>query len=284
MTKVELTELFKHHPARQALDVATGHGGFITTLQQWFHRAERFIGVDSSAQAIERAKADNSSLNLNRAKDLPDFAQLEAVGKNLLERLERIGVQPASELLLVGKKFEKLDRKELGVNAELKTKLLEGLKEAMIAERSGIEFFTVAAAQTIDPQGREVFENLAREEAEHLVWLRRQYGHLWNDEPLEKLPVVQVTDLEGDHPIFSKELRLRLKTAHFEMTALSVGQQLEQSAIDRYRRLAEEAGYGELRDFYLQLMAWEQSHAGAFSKQAADLREEYWTQNNFAPF
>ncbi len=167
---------------------------------------------------------------------------------------------------------------------ELKAELLEGLKDAMIAERSGIEFFMVAAAQTTDTQGREVFQQLAHEEGEHLAWLKRQYGHLLNDEPFEKLPTISVTDLEGDHPIFSNDLRKRLKDAHFEMTALSVGQQLEQAAIDRYRKLAEEAGYGELRDFYLQLMAWEQSHAGAFARQAEDLREEYWSQNNFAPF
>lgn len=165
-----------------------------------------------------------------------------------------------------------------------KQKLLDGLKEAMIAERSGIEFFTLAAMQTTDSKGKEVFQELAHEEAEHLVWLKKQYGHLLNDEPLEKLPVLHVTDLDGDHPIFSKELRSRLNEAHFEMTALSVGQQLEQAAIDRYRRLADEVGPGELREFYLQLMDWEKSHAGAFAKVAQDLREEYWSQNNFAPF
>lgn len=170
------------------------------------------------------------------------------------------------------------------MNQSAKQKLLEGLKEAMIAERTGIEFFTVAAAQTTDSKGREVFLNLAHEEAEHLAWLKRQYAHLLHDEPLEKISAIPLTDLEGDHPIFSKELRSRLKDAHFEMTALSVGQQLEQAAIDRYRRLAEEAGPGELRDFYLQLLEWEKSHAGAFAKAAQELREEYWSQNNFAPY
>ncbi len=167
---------------------------------------------------------------------------------------------------------------------QTKTKMLEGLKEAMLAERSGIEFFNLAALQTTDPQGREVFQNLAHEEGEHLVWLRKQYGHILKDEPLEKVPLIPVADLNGDHPIFSKDLRKRLKEAHFEMTALSVGQQLEQNAIDRYRRLADEVGPGELREFYLQLMVWEQSHAGAFAKQSMEFREDYWSQNNFSPF
>ncbi|MDK9699812.1 MAG: ferritin family protein [bacterium] len=170
------------------------------------------------------------------------------------------------------------------MNPEIKAKMLDGLKEAMIAERSGIEFFTVAAAQTKDPQGKEVFQNLAHEEAEHLVWLKKQYAHLLKDEPLEKLPALPVTDLEGDHPIFSNALRARLKDAHFEMTALSVGQQLEQSAIDRYRRLADESPDGDLKEFYRQLTVWEESHAGAFAKEAASLRDDYWSQNSFAPF
>lgn len=170
------------------------------------------------------------------------------------------------------------------MSPDLKQKMLEGLKDAMIAERSGIEFFTVAAAQTSDPQGKEVFQQLAHEEAEHLSWLRRQYGHLLKDEPLEKVPALPVTDLHGDHPIFSNDLRKRLKEAHFEMTALSVGQQLELAAIERYRTLAEQAGPGMLRDFYEQLMIWEQSHAGAFAKQQEEFREDYWSQNNFSPF
>ena len=50
------------------------------------------------------------------------------------------------------------------------------LRQAMQVEIDGFHFFTMAAATTKDPRGREVFHDMASQEREHLRYLRRQYA------------------------------------------------------------------------------------------------------------
>jgi rubrerythrin len=166
----------------------------------------------------------------------------------------------------------------------IKEELVTGLKEAMIAERTGVEFYTTAAERTHDPQGKEVFSRLAEEEKRHLEYLRRLFNNLLNGSPFEPLNDKSVIDLTQASPIFSKELRERVQSAHWEMTALSVGLALEQASVERYRTLAEKAGQPEMREFFNGLVHWEESHRAALQKQYNYLREFYWQQAGFAPF
>jgi rubrerythrin len=162
--------------------------------------------------------------------------------------------------------------------------LLAGLKEAILTEQTGIQFYTVAAGNTTDAQGREVFQQLARDESEHLQWLRRQYGHLVAGTPWEEMRPVPHADLSGPSPIFSAGLRSRIGEAHWEMTALSVGLALEEATIIRYRKLAQAADRPEERRFFEELTKWEESHAEALSRQSDLLKESYWREARFAPF
>ncbi|MBM3314245.1 ferritin-like domain-containing protein [candidate division WOR-3 bacterium] len=68
---------------------------------------------------------------------------------------------------------------------------------------------------------------------------------------------------DGQSPVFSEELRSRIGKAHFEMTALSVGLELELATIRRYRELAAAAGAPELSRFYGRLGDREETHAAA---------------------
>ncbi|MEO0004951.1 MAG: ferritin family protein [candidate division WOR-3 bacterium] len=162
--------------------------------------------------------------------------------------------------------------------------ILTGLKEAMIAERTGIEFYQAAAEKTVDPQGKEVFLRLADEERRHLEYLRRQFENVFNNSGFEPLTDKSKIDLEGASPIFSEEIKGRLKSAHWEMSALSVGLALEQASISRYQELAKRAEKPDAKEFFLALVRWEQTHLAALQKQFNYLREFYWEQAGFAPF
>ena len=165
-----------------------------------------------------------------------------------------------------------------------KDQLLTGLKEAILTEQTGVQFYTVAAANTTDAQGREVFQQLARDEAEHQQWLRRQYGHLVGDTPWETWRPVHHADLSGPSPIFSDGLRSRIGEAHWEMTALSVGLTLEDATVIRYRNLAQATDQPDVRQFFEELAKWEESHAEALRRQSELLKESYWSEARFAPF
>jgi rubrerythrin len=162
--------------------------------------------------------------------------------------------------------------------------IINGLKEAMVAERTGIEFYTTAAERTSDPQGKQVFRQLAAEEQKHLEYLRNWYQQLASNAVRPLTIDHSEIDLSGPSPIFSPELKSRINAAHWEMTALAVGLALEQASIERYRQLAVRAGSEPLRQFFNALVQWEETHAVALQKQFNYLREDYWHQAGFAPF
>ena len=163
--------------------------------------------------------------------------------------------------------------------------ILQGLKDAMMAERTGIEFYTMASQTTSDAKGREVFQLLAKEEQQHFEYLQETYGHLVNGEAIDLSHMFSVDSmLSGEGSIFSDSLKSRLNQAHFEMSALSVGLQLEQNAIKHYQSLADVAKDPKVKKFFLQLVEWEGHHAKAFINEMNSLKEDYWSQANFAPF
>ena len=162
---------------------------------------------------------------------------------------------------------------------------IAGLEKAMQAELEGYHFYQMAAQNTKDAQGRETFNSLAEDERDHFNFLKAQRdalaetGELASDAKLG-----EAKDFTGAHPIFSEQIRTRIGGAHYEMTALGIGIQLEKSAVDFYRGEAEVAADPGIKDFYLALMKWEQGHLDALSKQADELQKDYWSEAGFAPF
>jgi rubrerythrin len=168
---------------------------------------------------------------------------------------------------------------------EDRDKILAGLKDAILTEQTGNNFYTVASQNTSDDQGKEVFLMLAAEEALHQKWLQEQYGLLQQGkDPQPLISTDSGAVLDDRNPIFSPELKHRIAEAHWEMTALSVGLELEHATIARYRDLAAASDSPELKHFFQKLMHWEEEHARALEQQSKLLREAYWSEAHFAPF
>jgi rubrerythrin len=164
-------------------------------------------------------------------------------------------------------------------------KMAEGLLEAMRAEHEGHHFYSMAAETTSDPKGKEVFAQLAADELEHFEFLRKQHESvLENGRPDADLSLGPRSDLSGSSPIFSSQIKERIADAHYEMTALSVGAQLELNSIRHYKQAAREADDPVLGSFYEELAAWEQGHFDALVAQQESLKEDYWAKSSFAPF
>ncbi|MCP4678581.1 MAG: ferritin family protein [Deltaproteobacteria bacterium] len=161
----------------------------------------------------------------------------------------------------------------------------DGLLKAMQAEREGQHFYLMAAQTCQDPKGREIFEQLALEEQEHAKFLKTQYHSVLDTgRPDTTLKLGTPTELVGPNPIFSEKIRERLKDAHFEMTALSVGAQLELDAQKYYTERAAETNDVVIKTFYLELAEWEAGHYRALLAQQESLKEDYWSGSGFAPF
>jgi len=163
-------------------------------------------------------------------------------------------------------------------------RMAEGLRKAMQAEQEGRHFYLMAAQSTADAQGRETFQRLAEEELDHFNFLRAQYGSLLKTGTVDETVRLGAKQFTGEHPIFSDELKKRAGGAHFEMTALSIGAQLELSAVHFYSAEAEAAPDAKLGAFYRQLVDWELGHLRALEKEVDALKEAYWHEAKFEPF
>jgi rubrerythrin len=169
--------------------------------------------------------------------------------------------------------------------SEQKTRVMKALSEAILAEIEGQHFYRMAASSTDDPKGREVFQKLANDEVLHENYLRAHYASFAEaGVPDRSLQLASPEALDSESPIFSDALKERIDKAHFEMTALSVGTQLEMNAIEFYRKAAEQAGDPLMKQFFRELVEWETLHYKALLSQQDELRHDYWSAAGFSPF
>jgi rubrerythrin len=163
--------------------------------------------------------------------------------------------------------------------------LTDALLKAMKAERDGHSFYMMASGSTQDPKGKLVFETLAREELDHLQFLKEHYDSVVSTGQLSQTAKLHARlDLEGPSPLFSDSLRRRMKDAHYEMSALSIGIQLEHDAMAFYSAQAQQAALPEAKRFFAELASWETGHYHALLKQQEELKDDYWSDSGFSPF
>ncbi|MDY6792608.1 MAG: ferritin family protein [Thermodesulfobacteriota bacterium] len=162
--------------------------------------------------------------------------------------------------------------------------VLQGLKTAMEAELTGHEFYKNAAQTTADPVGKETFSRMAEEEIGHFNYLRHQYKSVLEKGEYDFTKKLLKKDHQhAESPIFSDEIKRRIKDSHFEVSALTIGMKLELDAMRFYRACAEKADDEEVKTLYNELADWETDHYRAFEQQLNMLKEDYFQANNFVP-
>ncbi|UCG29136.1 MAG: ferritin family protein [candidate division WOR-3 bacterium] len=164
-----------------------------------------------------------------------------------------------------------------------RSKAIKGLMNALQTELNGIEFYRIAAEKTEDAKGKKVFQTLADDELKHFNTLQQQYKALANEGRWQKISLGNISIFEGESPIFTDELKHRVKGMHFEVTALSIGAQLETNSIDFYRKMKEESDDPTAKEMYEKLQKWEEVHLNAISKQLDLIKEDYWAEQRFSP-
>lgn len=163
-------------------------------------------------------------------------------------------------------------------------KVLDGLKAAMEAELTGHQFYKAASKNTKDPKGKETFSSMADEEMGHFNYLRHQYQSILKTGEYDfAKKLLKGPKKGGSSLIFSKEIRNRIKTSHFEVSALTIGMKLEMEAAGFYRKCAAKAGTPAAKKFYMELAEWEQGHYESFKNQLDLLKEDYFAANHFVP-
>jgi len=164
-------------------------------------------------------------------------------------------------------------------------RLLKGLRKAIEFELNGHYFYLMAADSIKDSKGKKLFKKLAEEELEHKKFLESHFNAISKTgKPDPKAKLSKGIDLSGDNPLFSDDLKKRIKDAHFEMTAVSVAINLELNSIKHYKSEAKAATESKVKKFFEELVKWETGHYDALVRQDNAVKEEYWDNYNFAPF
>jgi rubrerythrin len=162
---------------------------------------------------------------------------------------------------------------------------LEILGQALQIETDGYTFYQLIAERTTKPSVREVFEKLAQDEIAHQGFLRdvvsrySQAGTAAFDIEQRRQEWKAFSDR-----VFGERFRAEARGATFEISALSIGMQLESRAIAAYEKAAAEAAASTVRDFYRFLGDWEKEHLEGLRRLYDSVRTDQWTQAGFEPF
>jgi rubrerythrin len=163
------------------------------------------------------------------------------------------------------------------------SKAIQGLLTALQTELNGVEFYKMAAEKTEDEKGKKTFRMLADDELKHFNALQQQYKSLINESKWTNIDLGQISVFEGESPIFTDDLKSRVQGKHFEVTALSIGAQLEVNSIDFYRKMKEQSTDPSAKEMYEKLQKWEEVHLNAITKQLDQIKEDYWNDQRFSP-
>jgi rubrerythrin len=168
------------------------------------------------------------------------------------------------------------------IRRETNQEALEVLKQAIIMEIAGLQFFLTAAEKAESKKAQKMFRQLAEDEAEHKNTLEKVMKTLAKGENNVDIPLVSKA-FNIDHPVIGQELKESLKTTWFDHSALNIGIMLEQRAISFYTEELKKTDDSGLKELFDWLVSWERTHLDALLKVEQALREQYWFDRGFWP-
>ena len=135
----------------------------------------------------------------------------------------------------------------------------DALRIAIATERSGLEFYSRAAATTRDRRGRRVFEKLAGEEQEHLATLEARYRELLQQDPqLESRPTFLFFK-GAANGLFAAGAE-RLANGVDDRQALMIGIKCERGSHRFFKRYGDKFEDSEGKKIFLEFADEERAH------------------------
>jgi Fur family ferric uptake transcriptional regulator len=135
----------------------------------------------------------------------------------------------------------------------------DALRIAIATERSGLEFYTRAAAITRDGRGRRVFQKLAGEEQDHLATLEARYRELLQQDPqLESRPTFLFFK-GAANGLFAAGAE-RLANGVDDRQALMIGIKCERGSHRFFKRYGDKFEDSEGKKIFLEFASEERMH------------------------
>lgn len=157
---------------------------------------------------------------------------------------------------------------------------LEVIAQAILNEVEGYEFYKIAA-ENGNLSNREAFMELANEELKHIEYLRELF---------DKIKASKEDDLKlafeaaPPAPDIYQWNKVTPEYNSMIMSVFSIGMQMEKDSIEFYEDAKKKTNLAEAKEIFDLLIKWEHVHLEQFSKQYEMYRQEWWNEQNFAPF
>jgi rubrerythrin len=148
----------------------------------------------------------------------------------------------------------------------------DALRIAIATERSGLEFYTRAAAIANDASGRAIFQRLAEDEKEHLGTLEKRYAELIGSDPtLESRPTFLF--FKGAAQGIFAEGAEKLRHGMDDLRALIIGIRCERDSHKFFKKYGERFEDSEGKQIFLEFAEEEREHRDTLIREYRSLRE-----------
>lgn len=164
-----------------------------------------------------------------------------------------------------------------------KEQMVLALRNAIMTEIKGQQLYQHAAATTENAAAKLMFDQLAKDEGEHVEILQTQYKHL---EQNGSLDLSQVQPGEVDHgaaTVIDDEFRKSLGRGKFELAVVGIGCDLENKAIAYYKEQAAATDDADLKQLFTWLAEWEEGHLKQLMDLEKMMQDDFWSDQGFSP-
>jgi rubrerythrin len=142
---------------------------------------------------------------------------------------------------------------------------------AVATERSGLEFYSRAAALTGDQRGREIFQRLAEDEKHHLGTLEKRYAELIASDPtLESRPTFLFFK-GAAHGIFAEGAE-KLRDGVDDLQALLIGIRCERDSHKFFKKYGDRFEDSEGKQIFLEFAEEERDHRDTLIREYRQLQ------------
>jgi len=159
------------------------------------------------------------------------------------------------------------------------------LKEAILLEKRGKAFYETVAQKCDSASAKQVFEMMAKEEDEHILFLTKQFKNYAKEHSFIK-PETHQEDPEETVvlKVLTDKIKKEINAASFEAAAISSAIDFEMNAVRLYKSREKEATDPNEKKLYGILAAWEGEHSKMLVDINNSLKEDIWHDNNFWAF
>jgi rubrerythrin len=158
---------------------------------------------------------------------------------------------------------------------------LKIIKQAILNELEGYEFYKMAGNQSGSKEVKDAFLELAQEEMKHINWLNELFNKIKGGKEDEL--TLAFLENTSSPKIFNWE-NLDRKDAGISVSVFGIGIQMERAAIQFYMKAEEQTKLPDSKKLFEKLIVWEQAHLDQFASQYEKLKESWWADQDYAPF